>query len=257
MTDLAETARLGLAYLQERQAMKHVTLNEALKRLDVLVQAVAVSRAVSVQPPSAEEGSVFILPETRSGSDWGAMQVNALACYVDGVWFEILPAIGWSVYVMDENMQVFFTGEGWTGAAVDSPCILGEQLGVNTIADTTNRLSVKSDAVLFSHDDQTPGSGDIRLTLNKADTASSSSLIFSQDYEGYFEIGFGGSNDLTIRRSTDGVSYADCLGVSRVTGELTLANNGGLSFRSSQFSAAPPFRMVAEGELLPVLRTPS
>ena len=40
-------------------------------------------------------------------------------------------------------------------------------LGINTGADTTNRLAVKSEAALLSWDDAKPGPGNMRTTLNK------------------------------------------------------------------------------------------
>ncbi|MHB2211507.1 hyaluronate lyase N-terminal domain-containing protein [Methylobacterium sp. CM6257] len=40
-------------------------------------------------------------------------------------------------------------------------------LGINTAADTTNRLAMKSEAALLSWDDVTPGAGNMRLTLDK------------------------------------------------------------------------------------------
>ena len=41
------SARLGLPYLAAAQLQKHVTLNEALTRLDALVQTTVVSRTVA------------------------------------------------------------------------------------------------------------------------------------------------------------------------------------------------------------------
>lgn len=55
------------------------------------------------------------------------------------------------------------------------------RLGVNTDADTINRLAVKSDAVLLSHD-VTPGSGDLRVTMNKAGAAEDAGLVFQTGY---------------------------------------------------------------------------
>jgi hypothetical protein len=37
-------------------------------------------------------------------------------------------------------------------------------LGIRATADPGNRLAVKSDGVLLSHDDVTPGTGDLRVT---------------------------------------------------------------------------------------------
>ena len=57
-----QSARLGLPYLAAGQMQKHVTLNEALTRLDALVQTAAISRTVSDQPATPADGALYILP---------------------------------------------------------------------------------------------------------------------------------------------------------------------------------------------------
>jgi hypothetical protein len=52
-----QTPCLQLPYLLPNQAQKHVTLNEALKALDVLVQLAVASRALSVPPGAPLPGS--------------------------------------------------------------------------------------------------------------------------------------------------------------------------------------------------------
>lgn len=56
------TPRLGLPYLQSNQAQKHVTLNDALRRMDTLVQLCVNSAEVAEQPESPSEGDVYIHP---------------------------------------------------------------------------------------------------------------------------------------------------------------------------------------------------
>ncbi len=55
------SARLNLPYLQAGQMQKHVTLNEALTRLDALVQTAVVSRTTAEQPEAADDGTLHIL----------------------------------------------------------------------------------------------------------------------------------------------------------------------------------------------------
>jgi len=52
------SARLDLPYLAAGQLQKHVTLNEALTRLDALVQCAVVSRTTAVQPASPTDGAL-------------------------------------------------------------------------------------------------------------------------------------------------------------------------------------------------------
>ena len=48
------SARLGLPYLAAGQLQKHVTLNEALTRLDALTQTAVVSRTTTTQPAAPQ-----------------------------------------------------------------------------------------------------------------------------------------------------------------------------------------------------------
>ena len=47
----------------------------------------------------------------------------------------------------------------------------------NINADASNRLAVKSNAALFSHDDVTPGTGDLLIKMNKAAAARDARLV--------------------------------------------------------------------------------
>ncbi|MGC4023892.1 MAG: DUF2793 domain-containing protein [Mesorhizobium sp.] len=58
---MEETSNLALPYILPSQAQKHVTHNEALRRLDALVQLAVVSRATGTPPASPTEGDRYIV----------------------------------------------------------------------------------------------------------------------------------------------------------------------------------------------------
>lgn len=62
-----QTHRLSLPYLQQNQAQKHVTLNEALSILDARVLTSVISRTASAEPGSTQDSDLHILPADRSG----------------------------------------------------------------------------------------------------------------------------------------------------------------------------------------------
>lgn len=66
-----QSARLGLPYLAAAQMQKHVTLNEALTRLDALVQTAVVSRTTTAQPGTPTDGGLWILPDGATGRGLG------------------------------------------------------------------------------------------------------------------------------------------------------------------------------------------
>ena len=81
-----QTARLGLPYLAAGQMQKHVTLNEALTRLDALIQTAVVSRTVSSQPAAPPDGALYILPAEAIGAAWTGLPQGALVRAEAGGW---------------------------------------------------------------------------------------------------------------------------------------------------------------------------
>ena len=88
------TPRLSLPYLLPNQAQKHVTVNEALQRLDVLTGLRVISRSVGAEPAAALEGDAYILPANTTGAQWTNFPLNTLAAFLDGAWLNIGPSEG-------------------------------------------------------------------------------------------------------------------------------------------------------------------
>jgi len=104
---------LGLSLVMPAQAQKHVTVNESLLKLDALVQPIAQSRSVTVQPASPGEGQAWLIPDGASGADWALMAAHSIAVFRDGFWTEIIPREGWQLYLIDEAQSVTFSGSIW------------------------------------------------------------------------------------------------------------------------------------------------
>lgn len=113
---MAETATLKLPLVQAAQAQKHVTVNEALGRLDAMAQLVLASRATSEPPAAGNEGSVYALPSDAAG-DWSG-HGGRLALRLNGGWEFISPVAGWRAWIADEGASAQFDGTGWVADAV-------------------------------------------------------------------------------------------------------------------------------------------
>ena len=66
---MAETLRMALPLLEAAQAQKHVTVNEALTRVDALTQISLVGSDTVVPPPSPAEGDIHTVG-TGAGGVW-------------------------------------------------------------------------------------------------------------------------------------------------------------------------------------------
>lgn len=199
------SALLGLPYIQAAQAQKHVTHNEALRALDVMVQAAVTDRDRATPPGSPAEGNRHIVAAGASG-DWAGHETE-IALFQDGVWLFHAPRPGWRVHVLDEALTVTFDGTGWGGADQVA------QLGINTAADATNRLAVASDATLLSHD----GAGH-QIKVNKAAATDTASLLFQTAWSGRAEMGTTGSDGFAIKVSDDGSTWNTALEFDPATG---------------------------------------
>jgi hypothetical protein len=66
---------------------------------------------------------------------------------------------------------------------------------------------VKSNAVLLSHDDVTPGSGDLRVTLNKSAAAKDAGFTFQDAFSTRALFGLLANDDFTFKVTPDGSNY--------------------------------------------------
>lgn len=85
--------RLALPYLQPSQAQKHVTHNDALRRLDLLVQLVVVQFGADVPPGQPGAGRGLGAGGCSAGRLGGAGRAAAL--WEDTGWSFVAPQEGW------------------------------------------------------------------------------------------------------------------------------------------------------------------
>ena len=91
-----QTEKLSLPYLVPEQAQKHVTINEAFSRLDLLVQMQVKEKDKNLAPVTPAECDGYIIGSSPSG-DW-AQHAGKLAFYQDKKWVFLTPQNGWRVW---------------------------------------------------------------------------------------------------------------------------------------------------------------
>lgn len=112
-----DTTRLQLPLIAAAQAQKHVTHNEAIMRLDGLVQMTALSYTTNVQPGSPSDGDLYLLPAGKTGTDWDGYSNHAVAHRYDGIWHQYHPSQGWLCFVRDTASLYYYTGSQWAQCA--------------------------------------------------------------------------------------------------------------------------------------------
>lgn len=115
---MAETATLKLPLVAAAQAQKHVTVNEALARIDAALQLSVVSRSLATPPTTPVDGSVYLVPQ-GGVNDWDSKD-GQLAFALNGGWDFLEPLAGWRVYVADEAVHLNFDGSDWKGGVLSS-----------------------------------------------------------------------------------------------------------------------------------------
>lgn len=223
---------LNLPYILPAQAQKHVSHNEALRILDAIVQLSVQDRILTGPPAGPNEGDRYIVAAGALGA-W-AGHGGEIALFGDGQWGFFAPQAGWQAWVVADAAVAVFDGAAWVspsagggGGTITSLPLLG----ISATADSTNRLSVSSDATLFNN----AGAGH-QMKLNKASTADTASLLFQTGFSGRAEMGTAGSDGFAIKVSADGASFADALTVDPTSGIVSLpqgVNSGEFALRDS------------------------
>lgn len=110
---MPDTPRFSLPLLAPSQAQKHVTVNEALTRLDAMVQLALLSITTTTPPLTPAEGDAYAVP-AGAVNDW-AGQDGMIAVYVNAGWAFVPATQGMRAYVTDQGTWAVFDGTQWTG----------------------------------------------------------------------------------------------------------------------------------------------
>lgn len=108
---MSRTPHFNLDYLMPEQAQKHVTLNDALRRLDGLVQLSVKNRTEHAPPAAPENGDRYLIAASATGA-WSG-QDGQLALYEDTAWHFFTPRPGWRLWDEAAAALLVFDGSRW------------------------------------------------------------------------------------------------------------------------------------------------
>ncbi len=214
---MSDSTHLSLPLLSADQAQKHVTHNEALILLDHMVQLAVISREIATPPGVPAEGDRYLIAASATGA-W-AEHDGELGFYQDGVWRFAEPQAGWRLWSMAEERFFVFDGTLWRDLQTLDELAL---LGINTMADASNKLAVRSNAVLLTAITAGDGgTGDMQAKLNKEAAGDTASLLFQTGFSGRAELGLAGDDDFHLKVSPDGAAWTEALVIDRTNGRAT------------------------------------
>lgn len=217
-----QSARLGLPYLAAGQMQKHVTLNEALTRLDALVQLRVESRDVADPPADPDDGLLFIVPAGGGSGAWSGFAPGDLLRAETGAWSRVEVPEGALAWIGGVSGLFVREGNDWTALGRR----LGEirdldRFGLAATPDASNPFLVRlNNALWTARETADDGTGDLRLTLNKETPGDVLSLLFQSGWSARAELGLVGDDDLVLKVSGDGGQWREALRVDRSSGRV-------------------------------------
>jgi len=93
-------------------------------------------------------------------------------------------------------------------------------VGVNATADTMNRLSVNSGAILFNRE-----TDNIQIKVNKQAASASGTFLFQTNFSGRAEFGLAGDDDFHFKVSPDGATFFESFVLDKDTGDAAFKQN--------------------------------
>lgn len=210
------TPRLDLPFIESAQAQKHVTHNEALERLDIMVQLRVQQFEATVPATSPLNGQSWALGVTPTGV-W-AGHGGQIASYVGDGWYFITPGPGWRAWGLAEGALKVWGGAAWNPVGLDASNLNNlPGVGIGAASDPTNRLTVSAPATLLNH-----AGGGHQVKVNKASAGDTASLLYQNAFSGRAEMGLAGNDDFSVKVSATGGTWRTALTAVAATGGVQL-----------------------------------
>lgn len=226
------STRLKLPLIEAAQSLKHITHNEAIELLDIFTHLTLSGLAVTTPPGSPAVGDCVDIGNSATG-DFAGMD-GKIGCYTIGGWRFVDPFEGVRAYDLSAGSMLVYASGDWQ--AIFSNI---DMLGVNTSADSTNKLAVRAEAALFTAiETGSSGSGDVRLVINKEAAGNNGSIIFQTGYTGFAEFGLSGDNNFSIKSTPNGSSWS--------TGLTLNASANRVDFAKSPTAAGDPLALISQ-----------
>jgi hypothetical protein len=107
---MTTTPHLAITLIEQAQAQKEVTMNDALMRMDAILNGGAIAAHLATPPTSPSRGDMYIVATSPTGA-WAGHATHM--AYFDQLWRFITPRTGCLLWVNDVAELRVFTGTNW------------------------------------------------------------------------------------------------------------------------------------------------
>lgn len=194
---MTATSNLAITLVDQSQSQKEVTVNDAIKLLDSILNTGANDKDLTAPPGSPAAGDVYIVASGATGA-WAGKD-NQVAWYDSG-WRFLVPKEGLTLWVKDEDKLYSHNGTAWVSTieALSTPQF--SRIGLGTAPHATHIINLFGPSALIN------GSAGFFLQMNKATSGQNLELIFQQNFTTFAELGLLGDNEFTLKVS-DGTNF--------------------------------------------------
>lgn len=194
---MTATNNLGITLVEQSQSQKEVTVNDAIKLLDSILNTGVIDKDLTAPPGSPAAGDVYI-PASGATGAWAGKD-NQVAWYDSG-WRFLVPKEGLTLWVKDEDKLYSWTGAAWVSTVEVLTTPQFSRIGLGTAPHATHIINLYGPSILIN------GSSGFVQQMNKATAGQNLELVFQQNFTTFAEIGLLGDNEFTLKVS-DGTNF--------------------------------------------------